>query len=125
MLYVYIHIYTCYYMYVSIILIRFWFDSLSLQTFSVVRSNYSNPEIFKLKEAPFTVITPLPSVPQLSLKAEVKDISFLPVLRNRSKAGRKISLHCLKKTRHFIQPPLSKFLVLSHRNRNDLFSRFY
>lgn len=73
---------------------------MSLQAFGVVRSN-SSPEIVELKEPPY-IITPVPSVSQLSLKDEVKGISHLPVLPYRDEAGgfldRQISLHCLKKT---------------------------
>lgn len=110
------------YMYVSVTSI-FWFDSLSLQTFGVIKSKYSSPEIFKQKEPPY-IITPLPSVSQLS-----KDISYLPVPRCQSEEGqflyRQTSLNFKKKkkTRQFIQPLLSlKFLIHNHLKRNDLFS---
>uniref|UniRef100_H3BVQ7 Uncharacterized protein n=1 Tax=Tetraodon nigroviridis TaxID=99883 RepID=H3BVQ7_TETNG len=57
------------------------------QTFSDVRS--SSPEIFGLQE-PSYIDTPLASVSQLSLKAQVKDMSYLPVLHYRSKAEKKL-----------------------------------
>lgn len=81
-----IYVLNLYVLYVSITSIVFWFDSLSLQTFGVVSSKYSSPEISKLQE-PADIITPSPSVSQLSLKAEVKDISYLPVLHYQSETG--------------------------------------
>lgn len=114
------------YMYVSVTSIIFWFDSLSFQAFGVIKSKYSSPEIFKQKEPPY-IITPLPSVSQLS-----KDISYLPVPRCQSEEGqflyRQTSLNFKKKkkTRQFIQPLLSlKFLIHNHLKRNYLFSQFY
>lgn len=63
-----------------------WFDSLSLQTFCVVRSQNNSPEMFKLEEPP-CITPPLPSVPELSLKPQVKGASNLPVLQHQSEAG--------------------------------------
>lgn len=65
-------------------LVTFWFCSLSLQTF--VRSKFSGLEMFQQSEQPF-IKSPFPSVPQLTLKPEVKLISRLPVLHCHRKTG--------------------------------------
>lgn len=112
--YTYVHVNI---MYVSITSIIFWFDSLSLQTFCVVRSEYNSPEIMKLKE-PRDIPTPLPSVSELSLKAEVKGTSNLPVLCYRSDAGQSLDrfhftvskkTHITLSNLHFLM-----FLMLNH-----------
>lgn len=91
------------YIYVqSEMLVTFWFCSLPLQTF--VRSECSGLEMFQQREQPF-IKTHHPSVPQLTLKPEVKMISRLPVLHCHRKIGQFVDrYHKLKNKKSSAYP---------------------
>lgn len=101
-----------------------WFDSLSLQTFCVVRSQNNSPEMIKLEEPP-CITPPLPSVPELSLKAEVKGASNLPVLHHQSEAGQFFTSLFQKTHQFLVILHFLKFLIVNHLKRNDSFSHSF
>lgn len=88
----------------------FQFHSLSLQKLGVLRSICCSLEMYTLRVISY-IITPFSSVPKLSLKAEVKGISYLPVLHCHNKAG-KFSHRLLKKPWLFPTSPSLKFLMI-------------
>lgn len=79
----------------------FQFHSLSLQKLGVLRSICYSLEVYTLRVISY-IITPFSSVQKISLKAEVKGISYLPIR------------HCHNKTGQFSQTVKKKIFPLSN-----------
>lgn len=85
------------------------FHSLTLQKLGVLRSICCSLEMYTLRVISY-IITPFSSVPRISLKAEVKGISYLPVLHCHNKAGQFLQTVKKKKTLILSNFPFAKVL---------------